>query len=136
MSLNILNLITQGEWVSSADFGVGAKEPFQGLVHVASIAPRRRPGANEGAANKKLIELAPDHALFALAVTMGVAVAQVESAKSWVSVGPANSIRRSFPCVLDAAGCPALTPELRAALRAACGLDAQPIAPLSEVRNG
>lgn len=122
---NILNLITRGEWVSYTDHAVGAREPDRGLVHIAAVASQRRPAANEGEANQKLIVLAPDHALFALAMTMNVAAVSehIDSGLRWVSVGPAGSVRRAFACGLDVCDVPALTSDLRAFLRGACGLE-------------
>lgn len=121
---SLLNQISQGEWVAYSDRAVGANDPHRGVVHIAAIAPLRRPGVNEGEANQKLIVLAPDHALFALAMAMNLAAVSDhnDSAQRWVSVGPADSTRRAFACLIDACGIPALTPELRAALREAVGL--------------
>lgn len=113
---NILCHITQGDWVSYTNSGVGAKEPNQGLVHIASIAPRRRPGSNEGEANQKLIVLAPSHALILCAIRLGRASFQYPDTLVVFTKpsGPpvVGTWREDKP----------LTPDLRAALRAALGV--------------
>lgn len=134
-ALNILNLITRGEWVAYCDRGVGAREPDRGLVHLAAVAPQRRPGANEGEANQKLIVLAPDHALLLRAQCLGVIAVEAFESSGVASIsfiretrtadGLVSGIVAEHDTPLDACGCPALTPELRISLRAACGLDAR-----------
>lgn len=152
MSANLLERVTPGPWRSmrAVDWMPDAKRiGIQGLrvvdeagAVVMEAFPRPWP-VHVNDANAELIALAPDHALWGAAVTAGrakwqpkarrVALLSVlpfrpdgsdpedyaEQAKGWTP-----EILRAFPTTLDAAGCPALTPELREALRAALGIEA------------
>jgi len=70
--------------------------------------------------NSQLIALAPDHALLLRAIAMGRAEAYAGTDfPFWVHVKTEDYGGKAFPCEPDPFGIPALTPELRAALREA-----------------
>lgn len=125
MSENLLAKVTQGPMLVEDD---GHPEKF-GLrvvsrdldIDVADLNcdPNDQEAVETTRADAELLALAYDHALLLLAVRRELA----SLSDGWVSVGPANDIRRAFRVEDDAFGCPALTPELRAALQTALGLE-------------
>lgn len=120
MSANLLERVSPWPWRAMGGLVHPDVPGLGSLVTVAATWARKAGpfliSLAQARANAELIALAPDHALFASAVAadkaemMGGRIHVVGANPAWSEVK------------IDAAGCPALTPELREALRRAIGL--------------
>ena len=136
MTTNPLAKVTPWPWTvskgkaeyESCFFIKGCNQKGKGPAPlVAKSYPRGYASGSPGKPNQQnvdLISIAPDHTLLLAAIYAG----KVEIWTRPAPAGPAIAVLESCPPTdvkLDSFGCPILTPELRAALRKAIGLDVQ-----------
>lgn len=129
MSANPLERAAPGPWVAQPFRLLRGRElPASVRATTGDLWVAECGSHDRADANARLIALTPDHALLLRALT---------DERAWFSTTTENPpvecirlaagyppVELSFPFLRDAAGCPALTPELREALRKAIGIEA------------
>lgn len=131
MSASLLEKVTQGPWrvcEPGSNFGKGKKyiRPVDDGKMIATVSGDWRWSQNE--ANAQLIALAYDHALWGAATSDKTATVSQLTLDGHLRIEVRtreNGEWVRYETKKDPFGCPVLTPELRAALRAALGMEAR-----------